>query len=656
MPLFARQGRSRWLTLLGGLTCAAASFGILHWALTHSPSLPAFVLSRVLHGIATATITGASSAISAAVSTADGAPATSTWVSPAFLRNTAWSLAPVFAGYLLGSSDGFDSVLFLAYAIIGVVALFILSVGLFASPLPAGAIIEPEETPIVEQVGRAYGTVSSRGGFRSGYGSISSTRTASSAGNSRRSRRSSIDSEFSIFEDGPVFGIRMFTALYGYLAVGLVTAALQSVVPLFLERQLKWAISGVGFAFLSMSFPALVVGFVSRFLAVRAPGSARYTTALGFLITVPALLYLGHVREGATSAEQTVLFLILGTVSLGLGLSAEPLEKEIVRLMDETEKVPVGFTYLSATLTVPAITYAWGTLIGPLFAGGTHWVSGWHAMAKSLGVLSAFSALFTLVFIQGWIGNPRPLTTPRFTGPGTDEESAPLLQPVQNDMSHATPIVRGDGTRSLRKADYLERSTTFTTTDGSDGDLCSSVQTDLPGRHRRHFSIDNFSIATTAVDGRGGGQSDADGQQVRFQAALETPASLGSSFKQQLGNPERRFVMREAPHAPATDPLLASGSRYVIDEAGADGERYKRHVVVFEEGTVPAELLERRQHHVVAINSTDGSVKLAPTTENHAVHVTEEDVPDQFQLPDSSRRYVVVLLEKGDLEGGNESA
>jgi hypothetical protein len=165
------------------------------------------------------------------------------------------------------------------------------------------------------------------------------------------------------------------------------------------------------------------------------------------------------------------------------------------------------------------------------------------------------------------------------------------------------------------------------------------------GKHRRHFSIDNFSIATTAV---GLTPADQDGQQVRFQAALETPTLMGSSFKQQLGNPERRFVMREAPHAPKTDALLASGNRYVIDEVDADGETSKRHVVVFEEGAVPAELLERRQHHVVAINSTDGSVRLAPSTENHAVHVTEEagELPE---LPETSRRYVVVLLEKGDI-------
>ncbi|KAK1758570.1 major facilitator superfamily domain-containing protein [Echria macrotheca] len=634
MPFVARQGRSRFVVLLGALALAAASFILLQ---IYS-SLPILALARALHGLSAAALTGFSSGIAANIGPEAVSPS---WVTLPVIHSVAFSLAPVLSGYLYDYVDGERAVFFCAYATILLTGLLGLVAFVFAPEMEVQTG-QVSYAP-VEHVASTYGTMSLRGGqLRSGYSSVSSSRTASTT--SRRSRRSSVSSVFSAAEDNaPVFGIRMFTALYGYLAVGLLTAALQSIIPLLAERQLKWPMFSVGLAFLPMAFPALLTGALSKTLVFRLPQSARFTVGLGFLLGLPAFGYLGHLREDK-STEQMVLFGILAAISAGIGLSADPLVKEITRLMSEVDGTSQAFHHWSATATLPTVTYAWGTLIGPLFAGFTHKLSGWHTMAKSLAGLSAFSAVFTFIFLQGWIGNPRPFGPDR-TEAGNDEESAPLLRSNQNSASRATPI-GGDRSRSLRKSDLVESAVT----DSSDVDLGSSIRTDQPGRHRRHFSIDNFSIATTAVDGRAGTLTDADGQQARFQAALETPAAMGSSFKQQLGNPERRFVMREAPHAPTTDPLLASGNRYVIDEAGADGEhRVKRHVVVFEEGTVPPELLERRQHHVVAINNVDGSVRLASSMDNHAVHVTEEDAPDKFELPESSRRYVVVLLEKGDI-------
>jgi hypothetical protein len=115
--------------------------------------------------------------------------------------------------------------------------------------------------------------------------------------------------------------------------------------------------------------------------------------------------------------------------------------------------------------------------------------------------------------------------------------------------------------------------------------------------------------------------------------------------------------MREAPHAPATDPLLAAGSLYVIDEErdtarGVESERQKRRVVVFPEGTAPPELLERHRHHVVAINALDGTAQMVSnSTDNHAVHVSEENAGDEAAFEETtSRRYVVVVVEGEDAE------
>ena len=639
MPLLAPQRRSAWAVVLGGLACTLASFVLLQVC----SRLPFLILARVLQGLAAAAMSSACSGMNANVQSTS-----LSWATPTVLQSAAMAISPTVAGFLHDRVGGERAVFFCAYAVIAVSSLIWLGAIMSAPKVEVTSSSGPQarEVGAVEQPSLAYGTMSStaRSGM-DGYASISSSRSGSSVSSSRGSRRTSVSSTYSLIEEaGPVFGVRLFTALLGYAVIGFLTAALHSVVPLFTTRRFGWQKSAVGLAFVSMSAPALLISPLARMVISRLPKSARFLVTLGFTICVPAFLRLGRLED--SSAPSSSLLPILALISFGVGHCGDPLTKEVARLVAEYDEPA------SLTTALPSTAYAWGSLVGPLFAGAMQLAWDWQTMATSLGFASGLAALLTLVFLQGWIGHPRPIRHDGTSLRVSDEESAPLLsQPSQQETPRA-PLFRGKGvTPAPQKDDFFDRPGNCAVTDESD--FGSSVRTDGDrriGKHRRHFSIDNFSIATTAV----GPPADQDAPQVRFQAALETLAPMGSSFKQQLGNPERRFVMRETPHAPTTDPLLASGSRYVIDEAGEEGGKNKRHVVVFEEGTVPPELLERRQHHVVAINSVDGSVTLAPSVEDHAVHVTEETGSESPELPETCRRYVVVLLERGDRMDGSE--
>lgn len=614
----------------GGLVCAAASVAILQFC----SSLPILVLARALQGVGSAVIAGANSGLTG---TDTGARNTLSWISPALVQSFAMTAGPALSGYLFTCFAGEKAVFNGAYFLVAhnIVLSF---VGAKFTPTPVAVPVvfldDSEAVPVVQD----YGSLSLRGGDI--YGSVSTLRSGASTG-THRSRRSSVSSVFSLRDGAPIFGIRMFTALHGYVVIGLLTTALYTVIPLFAERHLKSSMSTIGLVFVPLSGPAVIVGPFARLLTRRMPKAARFLSAVGFIVCAPGLAYLGHLKPDTESADVR-LFATLVSISFGIGLAADPLLQEITRLVVEMDMVLPQLDNVGATL--PTIAFAWGCLIGPLLAGGIHWVWGWHSMTKFLGLLSAFTALFTLIFLQGWIGSPLPILS---IDHGTSEETAPLLsRPGHNEPASAT---------APKKLPYKDFPA-----DTSE-DLSSSVRTDnAPNgrRHRRHFSIDNFSIATTAVTAAASDPDSATTGQIRFQAALETTAPTGSSFKSALGNPERRFVLREAPHAPAADPLLAAGNRYVIDDtttAGSDSDKPKRHVVVFEEGSVPQELLDKRQHHVVAINSVDGSVRLASSmAEEHAVHVTEDEagpVEVGGELPESYRRYVVVLLEEGDMKG-----
>lgn len=629
IPLLARRGASAWMIQAGGLLCATASIAILQFC----SSLPILVLARALQGVGSAVIAGANSGLTG---TDAGARNTLSWISPALVQSYAMTAGPALSGYLFISFAGEKAVFYGAYFLVAhnIVLSF---VGAKFAPTPVAVPVvfldDSEAVPTVQD----YGNLSLRGGDI--YGSVSTLRSGASTG-THRSRRSSVSSVFSFREEAPIFGIRMFTALHGYVVIGLLTTALYSVIPLFAERHLESSLSTIGLVFVPLSGPAFLVGPFARLLTGRMPKAARFLSAIGFIVCAPGLAYLGHLKPDTESADVR-LCATLASISFGIGLAADPLIQEITRLAIEMDTVLPQLDNVSATL--PTVAYAWGSLIGPLLAGGIHWVWGWHSMTKFLGLLSAFTALFTLIFLQGWIGSPLPILS---IDNATSEETAPLLsRSGNNGPTSAT---------APKKLPYKD-----IPADTSE-DLSSSVRTDnAPNgrRHRRHFSIDNFSIATTAVTAAASDPDSATTGQIRFQAALETPAPTGSSFKSALGNPERRFVLREAPHAPAVDPLLAAGNRYVIDDtttAGSVSDKPKRHVVVFEEGSVPQELLDKRQHHVVAINSVDGSVRLASSmAEEHAVHVTEDESPAgvEGELPESYRRYVVVLLEEGDMKG-----
>jgi hypothetical protein len=442
---------------------------------------------------------------------------------------------------------------------------------------------------------------------------------------------------------------RLLVGLYGYLVLALLTSALQGVLPLFVERRFNWSVLATGYTFVPLSAPAALIGPLAGALAVRVPKSTRFLTTVGFLACLPAFLHLGQLGKN-TKLIQHPFFLTLGGLSLATGLCGDPLAKEITSVLAYSANDSWSATALATSL--PSLAHAWGSLVGPLLAGAVSWLWGWQTMNTTLAAISAATGVASLLFLQGWIGSPSPEIRAHRTEARSDEESAPLLT---NDRSSRSLYGSKEEYGGGKGDDGKQRQ-------DSDGvSPHSRTGEDRKSRtHRRHFSVDNFSVATTTTPG----SIDSSASSVRFQAALETPtlgASTGVVKRPSMDSAagksaaERRFVMREAPHAPATDPLLAAGSLYVIDEErdtgrGVESRRHKRRVVVFAEGSAPPELLARHRHHVVAINALDGTAQMvADSTEDHAVHVTEEAAGDETAFSDATaRRYVVVVVEGED--------
>jgi len=243
--------------------------------------------------------------------------------------------------------------------------------------------------------------------------------------------------------------------------------------------------------------------------------------------------------------------------------------------------------------------------------------------------------------------------------PDNDEETAGLL-PNRFENDEPYDHDGNQGHQNPNKGGFYQSGVRSVGTDDS-----TSTTTKNSRVHRRHFSIDNYSIGSATTLGQLRTTPDQGMTQIRFQAALESPTVADVALGSGNSNDHGRFLMREIPHAPSTDPLLATGNRYVLDQSARDSDAragLNRHVVVFEEGAVPEELLQRGQHHIVTINSTDGTVRMlsGSDSEGHVMQVQEQSGAEP-EFSEEARRYVVILLDDdeahyaGEEDNGSES-
>ncbi|EAQ89488.1 hypothetical protein CHGG_06107 [Chaetomium globosum CBS 148.51] len=507
---------------LSGLVwaCAAAAFALLQF----SSDLSLLILARALQGFAAAAFTGASSGLLATAAITE-----IRWLSPAFLQSTAMATAPLIAGYLHDHYSP-DALFYFAYAIIAFDMLLVLMVA--SVTLINGTGSTDETTGLLESEtlqGGSYGTIASASGTHSRRSSRSISPTSIPAELSQPNPSGALTAA--------AIWNRLSVALGGYLVVGLIASALQSVLPLFVQRHFDWSVLESGYMFVPLSAPAAVAGLLSGTLAKHVPKSTRFLTTSGFLALLPAFLYLGQLKDN-TQLVQHAFLLTLSGISLATGLCGDPLSKEIASVLGSS--TPDSSSATAQATVLLSVTNAWGSLAGPLFAGAVSYLWGWQTMTKSLAVLAAATGVTSLLFLQGWIGNPFPETRTRRLGPASDEESAPFLA---NDRSNGGPHEHAEG--------YGNKEDRYARRQGSD-DVSPHTRSDgdrKPRSQRRHFSVDNFSVATTA----GPGSIDSSTSSVRFQASLETPHPAASTAtNQQQHLPPTISHLHHHHHGPRT--------------------------------------------------------------------------------------------------------
>ncbi|KAE8370705.1 MFS transporter [Aspergillus caelatus] len=198
---------------------------------------------------------------------------------------------------------------------------------------------------------------------------------------------------------------RMAITLFAYFVMASLMTAFDSVLPLFVKETFGWGQTGEGLIFVPLFLPHFLEPLAGAVLD-RFPASGRYLTAGSLLGMTPFLVLLRLVTHD--SIEQKILLSAL-LILIGLTFAAglPPLLVEISYLIAAKEKEHQGIFGAHGAVAqgygLFNCAFAAGSLVGPIWAGMIRDEYGWGTMSWSLGVLSSFASVPTLLFLGGSI-------------------------------------------------------------------------------------------------------------------------------------------------------------------------------------------------------------------------------------------------------------
>jgi MFS family permease len=205
----------------------------------------------------------------------------------------------------------------------------------------------------------------------------------------------------------PVFTLlasrRLLAALWGCMIQGAETTALDSVLPLFVQRVFGWYSTGAGLIFLAIIVPTFLAPVTG---AISDRYGPRWLTVIGFIIALPFWVCLRFVTQN-TIQHKVLLSALLVLIGASLTCILSPLMAEITYVVDAKEKKNPG-TFGKTGAYAQAyglfvMSYAAGALVGPLWGGLVNSTAGWGTMTWTLGLLSASGAVPALIWTGGLI-------------------------------------------------------------------------------------------------------------------------------------------------------------------------------------------------------------------------------------------------------------
>ncbi|KAM3074215.1 hypothetical protein ACMFMG_002963 [Clarireedia jacksonii] len=205
----------------------------------------------------------------------------------------------------------------------------------------------------------------------------------------------------------PIFTLlkskRLVAALWGCVVQGSLMTAFDSVVPLFVQDTFGWDSIGAGLTFLATTVPTFASPAIGRMSDRFGP---RWLCVAGFIFAIPCWVLLRLVTHNSLG-QKVLLMALLALIGISLTLVMAPLMAEITYTVQAKEKQSPGrFGQNGAYAQAYGLfimSFAAGTLIGPIWSGYVRDSAGWGTMSWSLGLFSVMGAVPCLIYTGGLI-------------------------------------------------------------------------------------------------------------------------------------------------------------------------------------------------------------------------------------------------------------
>lgn len=195
--------------------------------------------------------------------------------------------------------------------------------------------------------------------------------------------------------------IRLVVAIWGCFIQAVVFGSMDAVLPLFVKGIFHWNSSGAGLVFLALMIPTFVSPVFGWLADKHGP---RWYAAGGLLITAIPLILLRLVTHNTTD-HKVLLCILLGIVGALSTCFEIPLCVEVVREVErksqEDPKQYGGKGAYAQAFGLNNMVWAAGMVVGPIWGGFVFENAGWGTMNWTLGMLSAASAVPSVIWVGG---------------------------------------------------------------------------------------------------------------------------------------------------------------------------------------------------------------------------------------------------------------
>ena len=204
---------------------------------------------------------------------------------------------------------------------------------------------------------------------------------------------------------------RIMVAFWGNLVGAMTFTAVDTTLPLYVNQIFGWNSLGAGLTFLALVVPGFASPWIGHLTDKYGP---RWIATSGLLLSVPFWVLLRLVDHD-TVTQAVLLCALLVLLGAATCLLLTPLMAEFSKVCDaKVRQEPDVFRGKSAyaqSYGIFNVSWAGGSLLGPLVSAAVKSAAGWKTMTWTMGLWCAVGILPTVLYSGGMISKSKRVTS-----------------------------------------------------------------------------------------------------------------------------------------------------------------------------------------------------------------------------------------------------